>query len=192
MRKVAIPLNDPSEEQPVPIASDAMMLSVGIADGRAIPLLILDTTQRPDIETMVRAHEHLGSGDVTCMWSSAGLLKRDHLKLVLVFQHPHPCVVIIDFRLVKYGGLVDQIVQNEVLYIQPGRPGDRLMNTMDNPRIMIEVPSASFRERWNQILAASMFRDWKKRGMPRREIKRRLPEFIAEWRQLSAQRIGTG
>lgn len=190
MRKVSIALNDTSEEQPVPIVSDAMMLSAGIADGRSIPVLILDTSQRPDIEAMVCAHEHLGPGDVSVMWSSAGLLKRDHVKLVLVFQHPHSCVVIIDFRLAKYGGLVDQLVQNEVLYIQPGRAGDRFKNTMANPRIMIEVPSVSFRERWNQIFVASIIRDCKKRGLSKREIKRRLPEFVAEWRQLSAQRIG--
>src|SRR3989442_15728179 len=58
------------------------------------------------------------------------------------------------FDIEKYGGLVDQIIHSEGVYIQPGRPGDRLSTTFDNPRVLAEVTSRAF-------LAAGVCMLWK-------------------------------
>src|SRR5436305_870122 len=147
-RRRAIDLNHPREREPVPIVSDALMLSVGIAEGRAIPVLILDTSTRSDIEDLVRAHEHLGSGDATTGFGSAGLLRRRLLRLFIQFHRPQRCVILLEFNVARNGGVIDQIVQSELMYIQPGKPGDRLTYTMDHPRVSVEVPSESFKPFW--------------------------------------------
>lgn len=47
----------------VPIVADGAIASQ-VADGRMTPLVIIDTTDRPDVEELVRLHNHLSPGDV--------------------------------------------------------------------------------------------------------------------------------
>src|SRR4051794_24749846 len=108
MPKLTIDLNDPSEQVPIPIVAEGIMLAVGIADGCAIPVLILDTTNRPDVDALVAAHAVFGTGDVTTAWVSPGWRKRDRVRLLLAFHQPHRCVVVLDIDLETYGGVVDQ------------------------------------------------------------------------------------
>lgn len=67
----AIPVRHPAEAEAVPVVADAGIATVGVGDGRMIPLLILDTSQRPDIEDMVKAHHAVdGQGDVKAQWGT--------------------------------------------------------------------------------------------------------------------------
>ncbi len=68
-RREAVRVRHPAEAEPVPIVADAGIATVAVGDGRMIPLLILDTSRRPDIEDMVKAHHALeGQGDVKAQW----------------------------------------------------------------------------------------------------------------------------
>src|SRR6478735_1040359 len=73
MHRIKIELTDAREAVPIPIVSDAAMGTVGIAEGRIIPVLIVDTTLRPDIDDLVRAHEHLGPGDARSAFGPSGV-----------------------------------------------------------------------------------------------------------------------
>src|SRR6476659_8470281 len=118
--KLAISLRQ-RERQPVLIVSDAAIMSRGIADGKLLPLVILDTRERPDIDEVVAVHQKPdASGDVNASWLKPSWLERSEIRLLLEFVQPIACVVIIAFNLRHYAGFVDQIVQNEGLYIQPG------------------------------------------------------------------------
>jgi hypothetical protein len=189
MRKRAVYLNHARERAVVPVVSDAVILSVGVAEGRAIPVLILDTTLRSDIDDLIRVHEQLGPGDATTSWASAGTFDRRHLRLVIEFQKPQRCVIILEFDIARQGGVVDQVVQSELLYLQGGRPGDRLKNTMERPRIVVEVPSEGFRLRWEQLWRREIARDFKKRGMARAAIAEAVDGLVSEWRELWSKRI---
>lgn len=173
----------------MPIVADALMLSVGVAEGRAIPVLILDTSLRPDIEDLVRAHEHLGPGDAKTTWAAPGLLDRRHLKLIVEFERPQRCVILLQFNIAEHGGVVDQIVQSELVYLQPGRPGDRLKNTFDRPRVVIEAPTEDFRPAWERMWRREIARDFKKRGLPRSQVPEAVESLITEWRDVWAQRM---
>ena len=48
--KIKIGLRHPVEKKPVPIVADASIATAGLERGRNIPLLILDTSSRPDVE----------------------------------------------------------------------------------------------------------------------------------------------
>ena len=58
-QRLEIPLRHEAEAQPVPIVADGMIATAVMGEGRNIPLLILNTSCRPDIETMVQAHRTL-------------------------------------------------------------------------------------------------------------------------------------
>lgn len=104
MRKYAVDLNHPREKGLVPVVSDAVMLSVGLAEGRAIPILILDTSLRPDIDILVQAHKHFGQGDAKSTWAASGLFDRRHLNLIVEFVKPQRCVIMLQFNIAQHGG----------------------------------------------------------------------------------------
>lgn len=187
---ISIPLRHPRERQAVPIVSDAAIMSEGIADGRLLPLLILDTTERPDIDEVVLAHQDPNtSGDVNSSWMKQSWRNKSELRLVLEFVRPVGCVAIIAFDLRQYAGFVDQIVQNEGLYIQPGRPGDRLKSTLAAPRMVVEVNCDHFRPHWEPIFLREAAKYLSRRGMRAREAKTAAADFVQEWRSFTVKQM---
>ena len=53
---------EPIARTPVPIVAEGAISSTTLGDGRLIPVLILDTSNRPDIDEFVRVHQHLPAG----------------------------------------------------------------------------------------------------------------------------------
>ena len=178
-----MPLRHPSEADPVPIAGDGMVATAIQSYGRWIPVLILDTSSRPDIETLVRAHGELGPGDAISGWSfktrlGFGLAAP---KLVLRFTKPSQCVVMVEFDLEKQGILVDQILWAKGVYLQPGGPGDRLATTLDTPRILVEVPANGvFAKRFRSARKKALFRSFRNRGMSRIDSKNAVRALLRE------------
>lgn len=188
-KKGEIQINNRAEKKPVPIVSDAAVATRGTADGRIIPVLIIDTSLRPDIEDMVRAHRHFGSGDAKSVWSITSRFNIDRISLILTIIKPSRCVFIVEFDIVRQGGVVDQIIHAQGVYIQPGKKGDRLSTTIDNDRILIEVPSRHFRDDWTKILHKALSKDFKRKGLSRSDSKNAATSFIKEWREFGSKRM---
>ena len=182
-----MPLRHPSEADPVPIAGDGMVATAIQSYGRWIPVLILDTSSRPDIETLVRAHGELGPGDAISGWTfqtrlGFGLAAP---KLVLRFTKPSQCVVMVEFDLEKQGILVDQILWAKGVYLQPGRPGDRLATTFDTPRILVGVTAnGAFAKRFRSARKKALFLSFRNRGMSRTDSKNAVRALLREWQSV--------
>lgn len=180
--KAKIELNNEVEKFPVPIVSDAAVATVEIADGKLLPLLIIDTSLRPDIEDMIKVHKHVGPGDVDSVWSR---LSRDEnlVNLVLKFKKPVRCAIVLEFDIVKQGVLVDQIVNAQGLYLQHGRKGDRYISTIEHERIIVEVPSRQFVQEWNEMFHKALEKYGKKKAhLSRQEAKDFSKSVIQELR----------
>ena len=189
MPRFDLELNDEREKLPVPIAGDGVLVISGVADGRAIPVIILDTSDRQDVDEVIRAHEHFGPGDATTIWSPRRWPRDRTLRLIIAFQRPQRCVIVLHFDTVAQGGIVDTIVQNELVYLLPGRPGDRLSSSMQTGRVLIEVPSAHFAVRWNLLMREQLAKSLKKQRIPRREIRSGVDAVIQDWRNLWSKRM---
>jgi hypothetical protein len=64
-----ITFNDPSEKVPIRVISDAFIANMKLADGRLLPVLLLDCSSRTDIEDLIKAHTHISTpGDVKTRW----------------------------------------------------------------------------------------------------------------------------
>ena len=109
-KNVAVPLRHEVEARPISIVSDAAIATRGFGDGRLIPLVILDTTTRPDVEAMIVAHRDLGPGDSTSAWARRSRFDWRGIRLVLTVTNPSRCTMVLDFDIDRQGGLVDQIV----------------------------------------------------------------------------------
>ena len=188
-QKKKIQLNNKVEALPVPIISDAVVATQGTADGRIIPVLILDTSLRPDIEDMVKAHKLLGAGDVKSGWSIPSKINTKNISLILTFLKPSCCIIIIQFDIVHQGGVLDQIIQAQGLYIQPGKKGDRLRSTINHDRVLVEVPSKHFRKDWDKLFFKGLVKNFMNKGLKKSDAKIASGDFIKEWRELGSKKL---
>lgn len=59
----------PHERQPVRIVADGAISTRRLSGGRLIPVVILDTSERPDIEELIRVHATIDRpGDAKTQW----------------------------------------------------------------------------------------------------------------------------
>lgn len=183
-----IPIKYPWEAQPARVINDAAVATVGVGDGRLIPLLIIDSAGRPDFEELVRVHEYLPPGDVKVQW---GDLKSapDDIALILRFTRPLEVLLLLNFDIVRQGVVVDQILSSKALYLQPGREGDRLVNTLDAKRILIEVPETGFSKIWDETLFKHLVKDFRRKGLPKHQAKEAARGAIEEWRKIGQSRL---
>ena len=139
-------LNGPEERIAVPIAGDGAIATGSIGYGRLISLLILDTTNRPDLNEAIRIQSSVPSGDVEVSWENIltnpkyVLKNHKHITLFICFKRPTNRNAIIEFDVVKRGILVESILTSNAVYIQAGKPGDRISHDFNRPKTLIEVP----------------------------------------------------
>jgi hypothetical protein len=184
-------MNSAEEARVVPIVGDAAIATPGVGHGRLIPLIILDTTSRPDLAEVIKAQVHLPAGEVIVQW---GVLpkRHDHIVLFLEFQRPTERAAVVEFNIVKQGILVEHILQSNGLYIQAGKPGDRLKHDLNQPKMLIEVPDTGIRTRWDKLYFDAVVDRARKDGLSRRDAKEAARVFIGEIRELAKFRMKSG
>ena len=138
---------------------------------------------------MIRAHKHFGPGDAETAWSLLSRFDKSKIRLIIYIKRPSQCLIVLEFDVVRDGGVVDQIVQAQGVYIQAGRMGDRLKSTLDNERILIEVHSREFRKNWDQILYKALKKDFRRRGLARHKANQAAEDFLKEWRHFGSLRM---
>lgn len=190
-RSGLIELSHEREKDALRIVADGVIGHAGVGEGRLIPLVILDTSNRPDLEECIRVHQYVGAGDVKCQW---GQLIGHHntVALILSFIRPAELVVIVEFDLQRHHGvLVEQVLGTKALYIQAGREGDRLKHDVNLPKVILEVPDTGFRRKfWDKIYSRYTTAQMRERGLNRADAKRAAKESIVELRKLGTVRMG--
>lgn len=177
------------EAKAVPIAGNAAIATIGTGHGRLIPLVILDTTERPDLAEVIRVQRHLLEGDVVVQWGQ--LPKRlSHIALLLRFTRPAAGVAIIEFDIAEQGILVEHTIVSQALYIQAGKTGDRLIYDLNLPKMLIEVPDTGFRPYWDKLYRdAVIARIVAERGMKPKAAKAAAGSYIDKIREVAQFRI---
>ena len=155
------------EAVPVPIIRHAAA-TLPEAMGQLAPILIVDTSNRPDIEEYVRIHEHSPPGDVNVQWGRR-LDNRSTYRLILSVIRPVELVIIFDLPFPDAISVIDHITYVGKLCIQPGRPGDTLSGTFfGSKRVIMEIPDTGFRARWEKRVRRHFERKFAKSGLPRK------------------------
>jgi hypothetical protein len=159
-----------------------------MGDGRLIPLIILDTTGRPDLEELIRVHQYVGPGDVVSQWAAIED-GSGRVGLLLSFEKPMDVSALILFDLASQGGLVDQIVRVKGLYLQAGREGDRFIKDTERPKVLMEIPDTGFGQVWDKLFLRSVVKRMRDAGLTRREAKEAAQSHITQWRQFGDFRM---
>lgn len=177
-----------NEATPVNIVADAAIASQGVREGKLIPLLIIDRSQRPDLSEFVRLHQHLPPWDVECQWGQRQGTK-GKIALFLKFIRPSEIFTVLEFDIERQGGLVDQILRAGALYIQPGQVGERFIKTPDNPKILIHIPDTGFSPEWELIFMKHLVDVFKRRGLKGSKAKEAASMMLKEWRKLGTSHM---
>ncbi|MES1985897.1 MAG: hypothetical protein V4461_13180 [Pseudomonadota bacterium] len=174
----------------VRIVADGLVSTAMVADGRMLPVLIVDTSDRPDIDEYIHVHANSSTGDVRVQW--AHVPAHNTVILLLSFERPLVMHLRIGFRLEAHQGiLVEQILAMGGFYLQAGREGDRLKTTMDRQRIVMEAPDTGFRPIWDKIFHKHTMKMLKERGLGRAQAKTAAHEAIALMRKTGEFRMPT-
>jgi hypothetical protein len=189
---ISLPPEHEYQLKPVGIVADGAIAGAETALGRLVPVIIIDSTDRPDIDELMRAHDELQAiGDVVARWAKPKVIKQGPgylTHLVLHFIRPIDSLVVIRFETAQ-AGLVDQIVRMKLVYIQAGRPGDRLSGTLDGTRIAAEIRDADFERSWDAMLLESTIAEFRSRGLTKKQSKSAAREAVSRLRKLGDIRM---
>jgi hypothetical protein len=188
-RKTELQVRDPRESRPVRIVADAAVSTRGRQGGRLLPVLLLDTSERPDLAELIRVHQSLGPGDVKTQWAQlAG--HEGTVALILNFIRPIELFVILEFDIVKQGILVEQTLTGHGLYLtQAEREDDRLMKNPDRPTVIVEVSDSGFGEIWDDLFQKHLTKHFREKGMGRSDSRRAARSAVGELRRLGGLRM---
>lgn len=186
MRKyVNIPL------KPVPIVRDGAIGHPDWGEGRLIPVLVLDTTEHAHVESLIAMHAHASPGDVTVQWGSRPLSRRTVL-LHVSFSRPTLCEFVLQFNIAMQGIVVDSILHSHGLMIVAGRAGDRVVTTLDAPRIIMEIPDTGFLTTWTPIFLTALRKRFDKNGLSKKQALAAAEAHISRSREMWRLRRSTG
>ena len=174
----------------VSIVGDGAMAGPTVADGRLLPLLIVDTAGRPDIAELIRVHRHLPSGDVVSQWGGKVEGDDDTVLLSLHFLRPMDLSVALIFSIEKQAMLVEAMLTGGGVYLQAGNGKDRLVTTLDANRMFVELPDGAFGSVWPKLLQDRMTAVTARRlGVSRRKARPAAERLVGEIRRLAAFRM---
>lgn len=181
VRRIKIIPHNEYESHIIRVVGDGLMANEHVGNGCLIPLVILDTINRPDLVELIRVHKHFPPGDTNIQW---GRFNVGTIALILSFHRPSELIAIIEFDVEEQGLIVEQILLSRALYIQPGREGDRLKHNMNAPKILVEIPELGFRQIWDDIFHRRIIMKMKKKGLNQPQAKRAAQQFIEEFRRI--------
>lgn len=164
------------------VTATAAMSNADIGGNRLIPVIMVDTTGRPELDELIRLHKHMPDGDCKSQWATL-VGQDDKLVLNLEFSRPLNLNAILEFDLSVHSGAVDNILRAEFMYLQRGLFGDTLSSTIDHPRVLIGLPPTGFESTWERLFRTSLTRGLRAEGMTRHEARTAARNFIEHWRR---------
>jgi hypothetical protein len=176
---------------PAPIVADGAIASLSAGNGKLVPVVIIDGSVRPDLASAIRIHKNFDAGDVKVQWG--GLPNSDHkVALFLTFVRPTELNAVIEFDIVHHGALVENILMARMMYLQAGKPGDRLSANLEVPMLLVEVVETGFRPYWDKRFLKGVSNYFRSNGCNRADAKRRAQTVIDEIKQLATLRASGG
>lgn len=169
------------------VVADATINNVYTAQGKTIPLVILDTTNQPEIAKAIEIHCNISNGNVRTTWG-----KTDDENLLLLgveLLDPSPAEFTVAFSAFPQAGIVDIIVSSQLLLIQAGKPGDRLKHDLNKPKLQIEVPSEEFSAKWIELYHRILAKRFRELGYSKKVAKELALDFYEEMRVFREMRI---
>lgn len=169
---------------PVKIVADGLISAPEVGEGRFIPMILLNTTGRPDIDELLRVHEHTPPGDVITQWAIVPF--KSQMVLHMQFKKPIECQFEILFDIDKQGALVDAIMHAQAVYIQSGQPGESVSGSLSNAksRILAEIPRTDNFKTWDKVIHKVMTKKMRLKGLDRTTARQAASDVLKTAREM--------
>ena len=172
----------------VPIVHDGAIAVREIGEGRFIPVLIVDCSEKVELSDLIYAHEEIETGDVTVTWAYPKYGKNKVL-LMLDFLRPAVLKVLLEFDIEKQGGIVDGILHANAVYLQSAESGARVIDGLGKGKIFMEVPDTGFLPTWETLYVEMLVKVFRKSGFSKSEARDSAKEHISRVRDIWAHRM---
>jgi len=172
----------------VPIVGDGAIATSDTAGGRVIPVLVLDCKNHKQLLNCIYLHENTPPGDVVCTWGTKAFNSK-YAFLLLKFSKPSEVEIALKFDLDTQAGIADGIVQSNGVYLQPKESGSRVVEGLDNPKILVEVSPKTKLNNWDELLLKRVVKRMKKKGMSRKQAKKAASDFLNRTREMWGLRM---
>lgn len=168
-----------SDNKVVDVVNDALIYERNMCDGKAIPHLIIDTEKYPEIAKSIELHREVAEGIVSFTWG----MTTDKKFVLLMIDSVSPVEIsyVIKFDLYRQCAIIDRILSSKLMYIQAGKQGERLLNTPNRPKLLLEVPHTGFETEWKKIYRKTQEKRFKDLGVKRKDLDKVINSFNEEW-----------
>lgn len=131
------------------VVNTAALSAVGVANGRTVPVVILQSDEEKKIDAVINAHSGISGGNCKSQWGCT--YDRNTILLHLEFTEPVVVKIIIPLDIIQNGATIDQIIHTQCLYLMTGNPEMKLAQNLCKERILLEVPSREFADEWRKL-----------------------------------------
>lgn len=176
------------DEDLIPVISDGAIGSSILGDGRLIPVLVIDCDMKRTLRDLIYLHEDTPPGDTKVTWGHSRFNTR-YVYLILDFLRPSEVTAAFKFDVDRQGGLVDGIINACGVYLQPKESGIRVLKGLDEPKIIVEIPSSADLPNWDEIYNSRLVKQFKNRGLSRAEAKSAAREHRERLRDIWRKRM---
>lgn len=128
--------------------------------GVAVPILVLDTSDHPEIRRAIVASKEEPDGDVNSNWAMSG----GNPLLVLQLVRPVPAHFAIEFKMPNEGILVDAILKAGRLHIKAGTSTSSFKSTFQDNSLVVGVPHGGFERSWTAIYEKALAQQYRSNG----------------------------
>lgn len=170
------------------LVGDGAIANSKTADGRLIPVMILDARENKQLEYLVKMHDQIDTADVISIWGVARF-NSSRVDLVLFFKSPIELQVAVSLNPMKHATLIEGILISKAVYIQPGAPGDKISDNINAPKILVEIPARTTFDKWDGIFEKSVIKKLKKEGLRGKNLKEASREHISLIKDIWGKRL---
>ncbi|NLU99264.1 hypothetical protein B6N13_14375 [Marinomonas sp. UCMA 3892] len=170
------------------VVGDGAIATQNAADGRIIPLVILDGSSNQSLDDLIAMHVETPPGDVKSSWCYKRFSKK-YIYLTLRFITPMDITVSIVFSVYDNMLLIDGIIKSRGIYIQSGKAGDKISHDVNAPKILVEIPSSTTFPPWEKIFRKNIRKHFLWKGVEKNMLNEATDNYIKESRVVWARRI---
>jgi len=189
-KKIEYFAKDRREILPLRIVTDAAMSTRGLHGGRILPVVLLDTAGRPDIDDLIRLHQIVNEpGDYIYYWGQIEGHKGT-VAIFLKFIRPVEILAIIEFDIVRHGFLIDLTLSGQGIYIARANGEDDLFSkAIDRPRLLVELGDTGFGKKWNEIFHKQVAEHFRDSGLSKSQSINAAKSAISELRKIGSLKM---
>ncbi|KIQ16403.1 hypothetical protein RT99_20215 [Flavobacterium sp. MEB061] len=166
------------------IIKSGKMSIPGIADGKIIPLLIIDETKSQKLKQLIKIHQGAPPGDIETIWiTPLSMFTPKTMHLQFNFSKHMDLSFCLIFEVKERYSLIDEIFQSQAIYLNTSNKNADSMESIKGG-ILVEIPATNSKQKWESLLLKTVKDIYKKEKIGKKELNKITKEHITTMRQM--------